>query len=305
MTALPLPGPLQRRVDIYARDFLQPSQGPAVDFSAPAGAPALVPPDSVSWRVFKSPIALFIGGITAVLLEMGEPRVRDGVWQHSSFRQDALQRLQRTGLAAMVTVFGPRETAEKMIRGVVGMHGRVTGTTSEGQPYQANDPELLVWVQATAGFGFMEAYHAFVHPLSGAERDALLHEAQPSAGLYGAVGAPSSQAELDALFDSMKDKLVPSPIVYEFLEIMDRTAALPVAMRPVQRLLIKAAIDILPPWVRTRLRLGARWDLRGWERLVVKAVARAGDRLLIRSSPAVQSCRRLGLPDDYLYRRGP
>ncbi len=303
MNAIALPGTVQRRVEAFAIDFLQPSAGPKVDFGAPAGAQALVPADSVSWRVFKSPIALFIGGITAVLLEMGEPRVRDGVWQHSSFRQDALARLQRTGLAAMVTVYGPREVAERMIRGVVGMHGRVTGTTSEGIAYDANDPELLVWVQATAGFGFMEAYHRFVRPLSIEQRDALFVEAQPSAQLYGATGAPASQAELDALFDRMKDKLVPSPIVFEFLSIMDQTAALPVAMRPVQRLLIKAAVDLLPPWVRSRLRLGARWDLRPWERAVVKAVARAGDRIVIRSSPAVQSCRRLGLPDDYLYRR--
>ena len=27
------------------------------------------------------------------------------------------------------------------------------------------------------------------------------------------------------------------------------------------------------------------------------------DRLMLRSSPAVQACRRLGLPDDHLYRR--
>lgn len=303
MNAIALPRTVQHKVDAFARNFLQPAKGPTIDFAVPAGAEALVSADSVSWRVFKSPIALFIGGITAVLLEMGEPRVRDGVWQHSSFREDALARLQRTGLAAMVTVYAPRAVAERMIRGVVTMHGHVTGTTSEGAAYQANDPELLVWVQATAGFGFMEAYQNFVRPLSLAERDALFEEAQPSAALYGAVGAPASQAALDSLFDSMKGKLVPSPIVFEFLSIMDRTNAFPPALRPVQRLLIKAAVDLLPPWVRRRLRLGSRWSLKPWEGVVVKAVARAGDRIVIRSSPAVQSCRRLGLPDDYLYRR--
>ncbi|WP_367117511.1 oxygenase MpaB family protein, partial [Mesorhizobium sp.] len=64
---------------------------------------------------------------------------------------------------ALVTVYGPRTQAKAMIEGVVRIHGRVSGQTSEGEPYHATDPELLDWVQATAGFGFMEAYHVYVH----------------------------------------------------------------------------------------------------------------------------------------------
>jgi hypothetical protein len=37
------------------------------------------------------------------------------------------------------------------------------------------------------------------------------------------------------------------------------------------------------------------------ERQLVRCVAAGADRLLLPSSAAVQSCRRLGLPDDYLY----
>ena len=96
-----------------------PAAGSGVDFSSPPMEPALVPPDSVSWRIFKNPVSVFIGGVAAVILEFGEPRVRDGVWQHSSFRTDPLTRLQRTGLAAMITIYGPRSTAEAMIAGVV------------------------------------------------------------------------------------------------------------------------------------------------------------------------------------------
>jgi hypothetical protein len=35
----------------------------------------------------------------------------------------------------------------------------------------------------------------------------------------------------------------------------------------------------------------------------VRAACATADRLILRSGPPVQSCRRLGLPDDYLYRR--
>ena len=251
--------------------------------------------------MFKNPVAVFIGGVTAVLLEFAEPRVRDGVWQHSRFRTDPLTRLRRTGLAAMVTVYGPRSKAEAMIAGVVRRHERVTGWTSAGEHYHANDPELLDWVQATAGFGFTEAYHAYVRSLTADEREALFTEALPSARLYGAIGAPASQVELDALFEVMRPRLVASPIIFEFLEIMEHVLILPILARPVQRVLLKAAAEILPIWLRERLGLGPRWMLRPTE-LLVCALALASDRLILRSSPAIQSCRRLGLPDTYLYR---
>ena len=62
-------GALERAV----AGLIQPEGGPRIDFRAPLGEPALVAPDSVSWRVFKNPVALFIGGAAAVLLELAEP----------------------------------------------------------------------------------------------------------------------------------------------------------------------------------------------------------------------------------------
>jgi uncharacterized protein (DUF2236 family) len=295
-----LPGLLQRRIDRLAQAFLQPGQ--TVDFSQPVGEPALVPPESVYWRIFKNPVVLFIGGVTAVLLELSEPRVRDGVWQHSSFRTDPLTRLRRTGLAAMVTVYGPRRKAEAMIASIVKRHERVAGRTSEGEEYRANDPVLLDWVQATAGFGFMQAYHVYLRRLTANERGALFSEALPAARLYGAIGAPASQDELDALFQAMRPRLAASRIIFEFLEIMAQVPLMPTLARPVQRVLLKAAVDILPVWVRDRIGLCSEWSLSSTERVFVRALALAGDRLILRTSPAIQSCRRLGLPDTYLYR---
>lgn len=295
-----LPKPLHRQIDGLARSLLQPVQ--IVDFSKPALEPALVSHDSVSWRIFKNPVTVFIGGVMAVLLEFGEPRVRDGVWQHSDFRNNPLNRLQRTGLAAMVTVYGPRSTAEAMIAGVVRRHDRVVGETQEGEPYRANDPALLDWVQATAGFGFTEAYHAYARKLTELERRSLLMEAKPIARRYGAIGAPATPEELEALFDSMRARLVASPIVFEFLDIMKQAPILPAPLRSLQPVLIKAAADLLPAWIRDCLRLGSNWSLNTFERTLVRALAKGSDRLVLPSSPAVQSCRRLGLPDTYLYR---
>ncbi len=302
MPPLPLPRLLVSRVDRLARDLFHPAGGPEVDFARPEGEPALVPPDSVSWAVFKNPVTLFVGGVAAVLLELAEPRVRHGVWDHSSFRTDPMSRLQRTGLAAMLTVYGPASQARAMIEGVNRLHGKVAGTTSGGLAYRADEPELLDWVQATAAWGFLEAYAAFARPLTLAQRDCYFAEGAPVARLYGATGAPGSTAALGRLFARMMPRLEPSATIHEFLAIMRSVEALPRAGRPAQRLLIKAGVSLLPDGVATRLAIAPEWRLSAWERTLAAAMAKGADRLVLPGSPAVQACRRLGLPDDYLYR---
>lgn len=302
MKTTTLPKPLQSGLDAAARGYAAAPGMPSVDFTTPVGEPALAAPDSVSWRVFKNPIALYIGGIAAVLLELAEPRVRSGVWDHTSFKTDPLARMKRTGLAAMMTVYGPRGAAETMIAGIGRMHGRVAGRTPGGIDYRADDPELLDWVQATASFGFMNAYHRFVAPLSDADRDRFYAEAMPAAALYGATGAPGSEAALEAQFQAMAPKLERSEIVFEFLDIMKRTAALPGPLRFLQPILTRAAIDLLPGWTREILGLGVRYDLKPWQASLVRWAGRTSDRIPIRAAPPAQASERMGLRFDYLYR---
>lgn len=281
---------------ILARAALRPETGQVVDFLTPAGEPALVPPDSVAWQVFRNPVSLFVGGITAVLLELAEPRVRSGVWNHTTFRTDPLHRMERTGLAAMVTVYGARSTAERMIAGVSRMHETVRGTTPDGVPYHASDPELLDWVQATASFGFLEAYCAFVRPLDAARRDRFYAEGVEAARLYGATGAPTSVAEQEALFARMRPRLERSEIVFEFLDILHRTPILPRALGGLQSMWIRAAVDITPGWTRELLGLDdPQRGLRPGERRFVAGLGRLADRVVVPSSPPAQACRRLGL----------
>lgn len=298
-----LPGPLHARLEAMAADLTR-VEGMTVDFSTPPGAAALAAPDSVSWRVFKNPVALFIGGVAAVLLELAEPRVRAGVWEHTSFRSDPVTRLRRTGLAAMVTVYAARETAEAMIAGVGRRHAQIRGTTGNGVPYGADDPELLEWVQATASYGFLQGYHRFVAPLSQAERDRFYAEAAPAARLYGALKTPMSEADLERDFTAMAPRLEASPVIREFLDIMRRAPALPSAARLLQPLLVRAAVDVLPNWVCERLDLGGQ-VLTPWERPVVRAMGRAADRLVLERAPPAQACVRMGLPADWLYRIAP
>ncbi|WMT86575.1 oxygenase MpaB family protein [Pelagibacterium sp. 26DY04] len=282
--------------------LMQPPEGMAFDYAAPAGAPALVSPDSLSWRLFKNPVSLFVGGVAAVILELAEPSVRSGVWEHSSFRKDAITRLRRTGAAAMMTVYGPREAAEKMIARVVRVHERVVGETPAGISYRANDQRLLDWVQATAGFGFITAYSAFVRPLTPAEQSMAFAEGAGAARLYGALGAPDSLNAWHAMLAQTLPDLEPSPIVFEFLGIMNRALILPAPLRPMQRLMIRAAIDIVPAEVQERLGLEGR-GLSAPERSVVRFIARLADRIPILDAPPAQASIRMGRPADFLYRK--
>lgn len=294
---------MQGVVEAAAQGFLQPSGAPGADFTRPAGEAALAAPDSVSWQVFRNPVSLFIGGVAAVILELAEPRVRSGVWEHSSFRTDPVDRLRRTGLAAMLTVYGARSEAERMIAGVRRAHDRVSGVTPAGQAYRANDPELLSWVQATAQFGFLGAYTRYVRPLPLADRDRFHAEGLPAALLYGSIDTPASEAELGALFAAVSPRLEPSAVIMEFLGLMRNAPLVPAALRPVQPLLVRAAVAIVPEALRPRLDLGGRWTLRPGEAPLIRRMARLADRIPLDTSPAAQACMRLGLPADYLHRR--
>lgn len=296
-----LPWPLQERLEAAVAEFIHADKRFDADFSSPQGEHAFIAPDSVSWQVFKNPLSLFVGGVAAVILELAEPRVRAGVWGHTTFRDDPLQRIRRTGLSAMMTVYGARSRTEKMIARVDAMHARVKGTTEDGKPYRADDPELLNWVYATARFGFLEAYVTWVHSLDEIARSRFHHEGIVSARLYGARGAPATDREMELLFMAMRDRLEPSSVIFEFIDIVRSVKLLPRSMGGIQELLVKAAIDILPAWVRERLELGDAWNLRPWQRLALKRAGAAIDRIPLRSAPAAQACRRLGLPDDYLY----
>jgi uncharacterized protein (DUF2236 family) len=274
------------------QDLMRPPPGMAFDFSQPVGEPALTPPDGVSWRVFANPVVLFVGGVAAVLLELAEPSVRSGVWNHGGFRHDPVTRLRRTGFAAMMTVYGPRSAAEKLIARVVRMHGRVEGSTPDGVAYRANDPRLLDWVHATATFGFTEAYHRYVRPLSAFDKDAAFLEGGPAARLYGATGAPCSWDRWEALLGAAAPRLEGSSILADFLRIIAGAALLPAPMRPLQRLLVRAAVHIIPEPVRSLPQLRGH-GLRPGEAALVRALARSAALLPLGDIPPVQAARRL------------
>lgn len=272
-----------------------------VDYRGPSGERSLVAPDSVQWKVFRNTIAMGVGGVAAVLLEFADARIRSGVWDHSVYPVDPIGRARRTGLAAMVGVYGPESMARKVIAGVTRMHAKVGGTTPSGRPYQALEPELLNWVHATAAFGFMKAYHAFVRPLSLAEQTRFFVEGAPVGALYGVTHSVVSEEDFMAMMEKLLPDFEPHPINTEFLNIIASGKAAPGTPRFLHRALARGAVSILPPVVRERLELGKEWDLTAFDRMTLKAAGRMSDAWRDTASPAWQSAERLGLPGSFAW----
>jgi uncharacterized protein (DUF2236 family) len=277
-------------------------KGYQIDYLRPLGEASLVPPTSPQWRVFKNPVAIAIGGVAAVLLEFADARIRSGVWDHSTYKVDPIGRSKRTGIAAMAGVFGPASAARRIIGGVNRMHRKVAGETPKGEAYRALDPELLDWVSATAGYGFLEAYHRFVRPMSAAEREAYYRDGAAVTRLYGVENPLASDADFFAMLDRLLPRFEAHPINREFLDIIQSGKAAPAVPKFLHRALARAAVSLLPDAVRQRLEFGPEFDLTATDWLMLRAAGKLADKVRDRNSPAWQAARRLGLPGDFAWR---
>src|SRR4051794_33949324 len=90
--------------------------------------------------------SMFIGGISALLLQSLHPLAMAAVAQHSDYKGDPWGRLQRTSTFLAVTTFGPAADAQRAVDRVRGIHQRVHGIAPDGRRYHASDPHLLEWV---------------------------------------------------------------------------------------------------------------------------------------------------------------
>jgi uncharacterized protein (DUF2236 family) len=291
---VPLLKSARRRLETMLPSLIEPPSDVApINYLEPAGDPGIFGPDSVTWRVLSNPASVFIGGVTAVLFELAEPRVRSGVWDHTDFRRDPARRVRRTGLATMAFTYGSMRDVEALTMRVRRLHDRVRGTTPDGQAYQANDPELLTWVYVTAGYGFLSAYLRYVNPrLARAEQDRYYAESVHACRYYGVNRMPGSVLEVDHYLETIRPQLRRHKIVDEFLKLVWNVPLVAAQALPLQRLLVQAAVGLLPPWARELLGLekAYRW-CRAARPLVRATVALSGH--LIRNGPQHQACLRL------------
>jgi uncharacterized protein (DUF2236 family) len=269
--------------------------GLRIDFREPKGDPGLSGPGSVSWRVNANPISMAVGGIAAVILELSEPAIRAGVWDHSSFKIDPIARMKNTGMAAMAVTYGSRKVAQMTFDRVTRMHERVAGVTHEGKAYRAMDDDLLAWVHVTAAWGFLNAYQRYVDPaLSRADQDRYYAEGETVAKGFGAKWVPTSVAQVEEYMGRMTPRLYANDTVQEFLKLTAEAPVFGTLAQPLQRLLVEAAIDLLPPPIQAAAGVTAKpaSQIRPYVRALAM-VAGFAQRFV--DGPPQQACQRMGV----------
>ena len=149
----------------------------------------VLPEPSVARRLNRE-LFLLLGGTAALLMQIAHPLVAAGVEQHSDFAREPLRRLRRTLNTTLAVVFAEPDEARAALRRIDRRHGPVRGVAADGRRYEARDPALLLWVQATLVLTSLRLYEAVAGPLSESERDAYWAEARPIAE---ALGIPLEQ----------------------------------------------------------------------------------------------------------------
>jgi uncharacterized protein (DUF2236 family) len=148
---------------------------------------------------------LLVGGQRALVLQLAHPLVAAGVAQHSDFPARALDRLRRTLDLSLAIIYGTAEEAEEATTAIRSVHDRVIGMAG-GRPYSANDPDLLLWVNATLIDTTLLVYDRFVRRLSEHERRRYYDETVESAAAFG-IPVSVIPSDLDAFQSYMRDML--------------------------------------------------------------------------------------------------
>ncbi len=200
--------------------------------------------------------SMYIGGIRALLLQSLHPLAMAAVAQHSDYRGDPWGRLQRTSYFLAVTTFGRTSDAHEAIARVRAVHRHVTGTTADGQPYQASDPHLLTWVHITEADSFLHAHTSFgTRPLDQAGRDGYVADMARIGIELGVPDPPRTQAELADRISGYRAELAATAEAREAARFLLLRPPLPAVARAPYGVLAAAAVSLLPEWARRPLRL--------------------------------------------------
>jgi uncharacterized protein (DUF2236 family) len=200
--------------------------------------------------------SMFVGGISALLLQSLHPLAMAAVAQHSDYRGDPWGRLQRTSYFLAVTTFGQAADAQEAIARVRAVHQHVTGTAPDGRPYEASDPHLLTWVHIAEADSFLRAHTRFgAHPLDQVGRDGYVADMAEIGIRLGVPDPPRTEAELAERIGQYRAELAATDHARDAARFLLVSPPLPRIARAPYGVLAAAAVSLLPGWARRPLRL--------------------------------------------------
>lgn len=257
-------------------------------------------PDSISWQVNRETTVLF-GGARALLMQAAHPLVLAGARQTGFYQRNPWKRLERTLAMTYAITFGSRRQAMDSARRINRVHEDVHGVDQvTGLPYDAMDPDLLLWVHACLVDSQLLFERLTVGRLDEGGRDRFHREQMAGAELLGLERSriPPTAAALHRYVEEVAagDTLRVTPETMVVADLIRRPPQ-GVPWRPVLWLISRWAFGTLPE--RLRSAYGVRWtplrelDLRGGLR-TLKVIRPAIPRRYREILPAQEAARRTG-----------
>ncbi|GAA4812189.1 oxygenase MpaB family protein [Nocardioides caeni] len=145
-------------------------------------------------------------GQRALIIGATHPVPYVGTSQSTLAKERPFERLARTALAFETIYFAPRAEADRLLRAVHSMHHKVRGELDrdeggfgKGTPYDAFDPELMLWTMAMLADSSRVAFETLVRPLTAGEKDELWADWVRFGELFGMPRevAPASAADFE------------------------------------------------------------------------------------------------------------
>lgn len=217
-------------------------------------------PRSVSWRIHRDASAI-LGAGRALLMQALDPHVMEVFLRNSDYRDDPWGRLRRTGDYFRDVIYGDTTTALAAGRGVQALHARLLGVADleAGRAWRADDPDLLLWVHATAVDSFLAAFRRYGGWLTPWDADRYVDEMVTAAQLVGIeeAEAPTSEVELRGYLRGVTG-LRCSPGAEAGMHMILFDPPIPEWLRPAWMVLSAAIVSILPREIRALY--GLRWN---------------------------------------------
>ena len=209
-------------------------------------------PDSVTWKVMAAPTTS-VGTAAAVLAQMLHPRVVRLIGQASTFERNPELRARLTAQYGNTITYGDTAAAENAGGTLRRLHSVMKAVDiNTGEEYDANEPDLLMWVHATIPWAMLRAYDRWGPELTSEEKDRFVSEQRVAARLVGLdpETAPANVAELDAYVASMVPKLAYTTDAGRIRAIMVPRTIPRSGTDLVTRVMSYAAVDLLTSEMR-------------------------------------------------------
>jgi uncharacterized protein (DUF2236 family) len=241
-------------------------------------------------------------GQRALVLGATSPVPYVGTSSSTLAKERPFTRLSATANAFETIFFGSTDEADKLLGAVHTMHTQVRGVLDEdaglhraGTPYDAFDPELMLWTMAVLADSSRHCFETLVRPMSAAEREELWQDWITFGVLFGMpreVAPPSSEA-----FDAWMGEHLSGPRFHVTDEArvvgraIVRAMPVPARLRAGVRVTSFVVVGLLPE--RVREAFGLDWGpvraqahralaatLRGSRHVIPESVRLGGNRRL-------------------------